>query len=252
MTPIRIIALTLCPAALLACGGSDAPPGAAADAPAADRSAAAPAAAAPAAETAPPPPRSGYEVLGVGLREAPAGVQVTGRVVDGFRWRDQTGENLLLLTETGEIPSRPSEDCSQGCRDAELYAYQLVRRGDAWEPVWRVTDFVRGCDLDMTVEFVAGSLGVTDLDGDGTAESIFQYTLGCRGGVDPAARKLIMHEGATKYAIRGTTDISRIIGKEYGGGERNVDPSFQRAPAELREHALAEWDRLVTHDMGQP
>ena len=246
---IRVLAIAFPSAALLACGGSDASPEARADAPAAD----APAAATPAARAiVPPPPKSGYEVLGVGLDAAPPGVEVTGRVVDGFRWRDQTGENLLLLTETGEIPSRPSPDCAGGCQDAELYAYQLVRRGDAWEQVWRVTDFVHNCDLDLTAGFVQGSLGVTDLDGDGTAESTFQYTLACRGGVDPAVRKLIMHEGASKYAIRGTTDISRIIGKEYGGGERNLDPAFDRAPAALRAHALEEWDRLVTQDMGQP
>lgn len=250
--PLRALALTLPAAVVMACGGSGDAPQAAIDKSA--DSAAAPTTAAPTVEAAvPPPPASGYEVLGAGLDAAPAGVQVTGKVVDGFRWRDQSGENLVLLTETGEFRAGPSGYCLDACRDGEVYAYHFVKHGAAWEQLWRVTDFIRGCDLDLKADFVKGSLGVTDLDADGIAESTFQYTLACRGGVDPGVRKLIMHEGATKYAIRGSTDISDIVGKEYGGGERNVDPAFDRAPAALRAHALAQWQEFITKgDMGDP
>ena len=254
MTPrfLRAFALALPAAGLLACGGSDARPQAAAE----SASEAVDAAAAPPAQAlaaVPPAPSRGYEVLEAGMRSAPAGVEVTGKVVDGFRWRDRSGENLVLLAETGEIPSRAPVDCEEGCRDGEVYAYHLVKSGAAWRQLWRVTDFIRDCDLDLKADFVAGSLQVTDLDEDGIAESTFQYTLGCRGGVDPGIRKLIMHEGASKYAIRGTTDISRMVGKEYGGGERNVDPAFDQAPAALRAHALAQWQEYIRKgDMGDP
>ncbi|HEX8320971.1 M949_RS01915 family surface polysaccharide biosynthesis protein [Longimicrobium sp.] len=186
------------------------------------------------------------EVLSFDPEALPPNADVTGDVVDGARWRDANGENVVVLAETGEFPAAGECDVDHPCRDAEIRAYHFARNGAAWKRLWLVTDFERTCGWDLTARFVKGSLSVTDLDHDGVGESTFLYTLTCTSDVSPSTLKLIMHEGQAKYAIRGTTDLSAVLGKsEYSGGDRNVDPAFGRAHARQRSYALAQWERFV-------
>ncbi|HET6229686.1 MAG TPA: hypothetical protein VFE05_06350 [Longimicrobiaceae bacterium] len=100
------------------------------------------------------------------------------------------------------------------------------------------------CDFDLTAGFEPGSLAVTDLDRDGVAETSFLYVLACRSDVSPAVLKLIMHEGAAKYAIRGTT---RPKGAG-AGGEMRPDAAFRTAPAAFLAFARHQWARFVPED----
>ncbi|HEY7767311.1 M949_RS01915 family surface polysaccharide biosynthesis protein [Longimicrobium sp.] len=186
------------------------------------------------------------EVLSFDPETLPPNADVTGNVVDGARWRDAKGENVVVLAETGEFPSASACDSDPQCRDAEIRAYHFARNGSAWKRLWLVTDFQRQCDFDLIAEFVKGSLSVTDLDHDGVGESTFLYALTCTSDVSPSTLKLIMHEGQAKYAIRGTTDLSAMLGtSEDAGGDRNVDPAFERAHPRQRSYALAQWERFV-------
>jgi hypothetical protein len=190
------------------------------------------------------------EVLSFSVEALPPDADVIGDVVDGARWRDANGENVLVLAETGEFPAAGECEVDHPCRDAEIRAYHFARNGAAWKRLWLVTDFERTCGWDLTAGFVKGSLSVTDLDHDGVGESTFLYTLTCTSDVSPSTLKLIMHEGQAKYAIRGTTDLSVVLGgkSEYSGGDRNVDPAFDRAHARQRSYALAQWERFVKPD----
>jgi hypothetical protein len=187
------------------------------------------------------------EVLSFDPEALPPNADVIGDVVDGARWRDANGENVVVLAETGEFPAAGVCSSSDPCRDAEIRAYHFARNGAAWKRLWLVTDFERTCGWDLIAAFVKGSLSVTDLDHDGVGESTFLYALTCTSDVSPSTLKLIMHEGQAKYAIRGTTDVSSILGgkSEYSGGDRNVDPAFGRAHARQRSYALAQWERFV-------
>lgn len=177
------------------------------------------------------------------------GLEHRGTMVEGRRWRDSLGEHVMILTQTGAFPSAtPTAPGEDPLRDAEIYAYDYLRRGDGWELLWRTTDFQRDCVFDLFAGFVPSSVSVTDVDADGLAEATFLYTLACRSDVSPATRKLIMHEGATKYAIRGTTDVSRMVGAEYGRGTREIDPSFESAAPAVRAYAVREWERFVAVD----
>jgi hypothetical protein len=171
---------------------------------------------------------------------------VAGRVADGARWQDERGENLILLVETGAIPAG-TPSC-ENCRDAGVYAFHLVATEGGWRELWRVSDRLTDCDLDLYAAFVAGSLKVTDLDEDGVPETTFQYTLACRTGVRPAVRKLVMREGDAAYEIRGTTDLRRLRAPAEAGGMMRVHPSFETAEPALRSFALREWHRLIAID----
>lgn len=156
------------------------------------------------------------------------------------------GENLLILTETDAFDHEPCEWDYCG-NDKELYAYHYIQRDSGLALLWRTTDFIRECDVDMTVQMGAHTLAITDLDADGVAESTFLYILACRGDVSAATMKLIMHEGPEKYAIRGTTDEDpRMPGADPS--EMNVDPSFNRAPPAFRTFAVAHWKKFTSEE----
>ena len=170
-----------------------------------------------------------------------------GRVVAGRRWRDATGTHTLLLTQTGKLPSHvPEADllldpADQPPHDAEVYAYHYTDAADSARLVWRTADFERGCQFDLYAGYLVDALTITDLDRDGVAETTVVYTLSCRSDVSPATRKLLMHEGAAKYAIRGTTRIPA----EKVGGEMTLDPAFAGAPRAFRDYAVRQWRRYV-------
>jgi hypothetical protein len=110
--------------------------------------------------------------------------------------------------------------------------------------VWKARDFVNQCEFDLTLEVVEGSIRLTDLDGDGEPEVSFMYRLACRSDVSPLDAKLLMYEGATKYALRGQTK-ERVGENEFAGGEFTVDPAFEQAPRQFVEFARAQWKSLI-------
>lgn len=188
-------------------------------------------------------PAQRIEPVAVEASALPAAAEHRGHVVAARRWTDRLGENLLILTETDAFDHKPCEWDYCG-NDKELYAYHYVQRDSGLALLWRTTDFIRECDVDMTVQMGAHTLAITDLDADGVAESTFLYILACRGDVSAAAMKLMMHEGAEKYAIRGTTDEDpRIPGADRS--EMNVDAAFNRAPPAFRTFAVAHWKKFT-------
>lgn len=174
-------------------------------------------------------------------RQVPAGVAFAGRVEAARQWTDRTGENLLLLTRTPEVPT--PDGSNDDARDRELHAYHYVRQGAGWRLLWQTRDFVRDCPWDVVLSFVPGSLQVSDADRDGVAETAFVYRLACRSDVSPGDVKLIMHQGATKYAIRGTGDM-RYLGSGYPAPQMRIDPALAANPA-LRAAAVRLWNRCV-------
>ncbi|HEU0015081.1 MAG TPA: hypothetical protein VFQ45_15435 [Longimicrobium sp.] len=180
----------------------------------------------------------------VSARDVPREAAYEGKLELARRWTDRLGENLLLLTRTNEFPSRGCEEYQDPCSDREIYGYHYVRRGGAYTLLWQTTDFERDCDFDLVLQYRPEGVAITDLDADGIAESTYVYMHTCTSDVSPNGMKLIMHEGAEKYAIRGSADISDGIGEEYGRGSMAVDPAFNRAPAAFREFAVRHWRRF--------
>jgi hypothetical protein len=186
-------------------------------------------------------------VQNVAGRSIPRSMPHEGRLVAAKRWTDRLGENTLILTQTGKRRASRCEYGEEVCSDAEVYAYHYVRSGASTSLVWRTTDFERGCSFDLYAGYLPESIAVTDLDADGVAESSFMYLLACRSDVSPATLKLIMHEGAQKYAARGS---SRPRGARMGG-EMQLDQAFARAPRAFGEFVRVQWRRFRGHDTFQ-
>ncbi len=175
----------------------------------------------------------------------PSSLKYKGEIVEGVEWKDKKGDNILILTATGEFGHNGKTD--EIYRDSELYAYHFTKTDKEWKVVWQLTDFIRECDLDITLDFKKNTLSITDLNKNNIAESWLMYELSCKGDVSPDDLKLIMHEGEKKYAIRGS---ETMYFKEYEStektivkGEKNIDSNFKNEPAVFLEFANTLWDK---------
>jgi hypothetical protein len=186
---------------------------------------------------------SGVEVLHFDKSLLSPKHQLRGEIVGGARWLDLQGENVLVLTQTGSLPSH-GRYVMEDSADAELYAYHYIIRGNDAKLLWTLKDFQRDCPFDLYAGFILKSLSVTDLDSDGVAESTFLYKLSCRSDVSPAGLKLIMHEGKDKYAIRGSTKLP----EGYGGGDMKLDAAFKSAGKPFKRFAIELWNKFVAED----
>jgi hypothetical protein len=167
----------------------------------------------------------------------PKGSRYLGSLVQAFRWKDNSGDNVVVLsTEKG--PSKNAPD--GGYSDGALYAYHYLIAGDSLKQTWRVSDFVKECPVDMFLNFVEKSFAVTDLNKDGTAEVWIMYKVSCQGDVSPVPMKIIMYQDNKKFAVRGTTRV-KLSPDKYMGGGFVFDDSFKKAPVEFRQYAARLW-----------
>lgn len=133
------------------------------------------------------------------LAQLPTALRPSGKLLEAWRWTDTNGENVLIASRTVVT----DEDQVGDGRAAHLLVRQYVRHGSSYQQLWQLQDAVTDCPLDLTLGLLPGSTQVSDLNGNGLTETTLVYAQACRGGVDAAGLKLIMHEGSTKYALRG-------------------------------------------------
>ena len=199
---------------------------------------------------------SQLQILTFDPKALPPEIRYKGEVVAGARWLDKSGENLLLLCETGSFkspvpPNSKDNPFKEWGRAAELHSYHYVKDKEKHKLLWKLYDSVKICALDLEAAFLPNSLTITDLDGNGIAESTFLYKLGCRSDVSPVQLKLIMHEGEVKYAIRGKTMVPTTDPGKKLGGQKTIDPAFHRAPKAFLDYALQQWNAFVEEKFGE-
>ena len=172
----------------------------------------------------------------------PKNISYQGKPVQIIRYEDKTGTYLALITQTGVQPQKGEDDNHQ----AHLYGYLYQLNGAATPTqIWTLHDQVTDCLLDIVAGFVPGSMVVTDLDKNGKAEVWVVYRLACRGDVSPGELKIIMHEGMTKYAMRG---IGRIkIGNtiQHDGGVITSN-DFKKGAVTFSQYAGNLWNKYLT------
>jgi hypothetical protein len=179
-----------------------------------------------------------------GVDQVPRDLPIQGKPVTAVRWTDRLGANLLVLALTARVG--PASGGTKRLHGYHFTRAQGTAEPAAWKPLWRITDGVVDCEFDLTLEVLTASVSITDLDEDGTAETAFAYVASCRSDVAPDALKVLMHEGPTKYALRGTTRIQTGADEKgkraFAGGTRQPDPAFTGAPREFLAHAQRVFD----------
>jgi hypothetical protein len=200
--------------------------------------------------------QSQIQMLAFDQSALPKEIHYKGEVVAGARWLDKNGENLLLLCETGPFKSQIAPNSKENPYEewgkaAELHAYHYLKSKGQHLLLWKLYDSINICALDLEAAFLPNSLTITDLDGNGIAESTFLYRLGCRSDVSPVQLKLIMHEGKAKYALRGKTMVPTTDPEKKIGGQKAIDPAFHRAPKAFLDHALQQWKTFEEEKFGE-
>lgn len=163
-----------------------------------------------------------------------------GKIIAGRRWKDKTGENIVILTQ----PDVQWKDVYEATRNARLYAYHFIKTDSTLKEIWNMNETVYDCPFEIRCEFFDNSLTVTDLDGDGTAEVAFVYAYGCTGSTDPYEKKLVLTEGKDQYVIKGSTLVYKE--KKKYGGDKEVPKKFEQAPDAFLEFANKQWDKFGT------
>ena len=168
--------------------------------------------------------------------------KVEGKVVASARFNDSRGGNFILISETEQ------QSGNDGSASKNLYGYHFIS-GKESLMLWKINDYIRQCEVDVTLEYIENSLAITDLDNNGTGESTFLYKLSCKGDVSPDDMKLIMHEGEKKYAIRGTMDLD-VTGYGLEKGFMKADDSFNSAPSVFKDYAIQRWNKFKLERIG--
>lgn len=170
--------------------------------------------------------------------DIPLYLDFRGIVVESIKWKDSLGDNILILTQTGEFASKEynssKTDYSLQSK-AELFAYLFVKSDskEKYKLKWKVYDFQECFIVDLYAGFIKKALTITDLDNDNIAEVTLPYTLYCRGDISPSQMKIIMYENTQKYALRGKTEINFLdrSGKRIQyGGEFSIDENLINQP----------------------
>lgn len=168
----------------------------------------------------------------------PVGIKPQGTRVIGT-WRYQ-GPGPV----SGHLVLSSTSRTTKAGESRKLFAqiYVTGKPGAKPKQVRLVQDGVTGCQLDMTASFVQGSVAFEDVDGDGTAEIAFAYDLGCDATERPTPRKLIILEGAAKFALRGNGRGKTLDGAPAGGDYKADAFKGQDAIATWAE---AHWNQLL-------
>jgi hypothetical protein len=212
--------------------------------------------------------QSGISPVKIGTDQVPKTIKFRGKLVEAWKWKDNLGENLLLLSAI-DIVWNTNEDEQM----IQLFAYQYCKKDTGYQMLWKLNDIVQQCPIDIVAEFIKEATSITDLDKDGIAETTVLYKLACRGDVSPADMKLIMHEDSIKYALRGSmwspyvtedpekavlpvtekdVNLETLPGykgteveyfKEYG--RYKSEKEFSKAPATFLNFARRQWLRYV-------
>lgn len=181
------------------------------------------------------------------MKETEKSITYEGNVVASVTWKDKFGVNILLVTESKE-KEKGKNPSGERLLGKELYGYQFAKKDGEYELLWKIQDFIRECDFDLTLKYMKNSLTITDINKNGIAESTFLYRMSCKSDVSPDDMKLMMHEGKDKYAIRGSM-ILKIPGEDSYGGDMRIDAAFKNAPEGFLEYAKKQWNKFNTETL---
>lgn len=167
-----------------------------------------------------------------------------GTLKQAIQWKEKEGVHVIITSETGAHENKSFEHPNEGM-DAQLYAYHYVVEDNQVVLLWKVTDYIKDCPVDIEARFIENTLQITDLNKDGIKEVWLMYVTVCHGDVSPLDMKIIMYEGAQKYAMRGQNRI-KYSPKDFTGGEYKFDKAFTEGNALFRTFAKKLWQQHIS------
>ena len=163
-----------------------------------------------------------------------------GKIVKEIKYSDKTGDNVIVLTQTNKS-TKKCEDFGE-CSSQDLYAYRYLIEQGSPKKIWQIHDFVHDCGLDMSVDFYANLVQLTDLNKNQIKEVWIPYTVACAGDIS-AYSKIIMYENMQKHASRGDPAICYGENNERIDGEYKMDKALQQNSS-LRKFTRSLWKKI--------
>jgi hypothetical protein len=170
------------------------------------------------------------------IRDYPAntsGLQIEGAIKAGRIWMEGGDTNVVVVTEA--LNGKP---CDRGYSH-RLFGYRFTRHAARWKNLWTIRDQASGC---QEIQYFDSTLEVTDVDGNGTAETLFFYSL-FSDGTDPQNLKMMFHFNGVKMPIRGRIPVTEQDAAFY---EMKQDPKLETAPPLVRQFALTTWKAFLS------
>ncbi len=171
----------------------------------------------------------------------PKEISFEGNIKEITKLKDSDGEHIIVLTETGELPSKNMVD-GEYAKDFKIFAYDYLfdKNENQYKLNWKIQDFISDCGFDLIMGFVDKTFKITDLDKNGIAEIWTMYSMTCTSDISPSNMKIIMYEGKQKFALRGNSIVN--TGSEKIGGDHKLDENLSKAPKVFKEFALQMWN----------
>lgn len=162
--------------------------------------------------------------------------------IKSVHFRDVDGEGLLVLSRVDGQATDPETEQEV---DRVVLRTTLYERheGAGFTPRWQNEQETTCAGLDLDVDFYGDVSGVSDLDGNGRAETTVASHAFCGGGIDPHDITLDMREGEARYTLTGESLIVPAA-EEPIGGERHDSASFKAAPEVFRTHLDEVWQTI--------
>lgn len=176
----------------------------------------------------------------IGEEMLPKEIIFEGNIKHLTKVSDINGEHIIVLTETGETPSKTRiyTDDETDCKIFS-YDYLLNKIENKYQLFWKIQDFESNCEFDLMMGYLKNTFQITDLNKNNIAEVWIMYQKGCSSDVSPNEMKIIMHEGNKKFALRGLGLID--LGNFKEGGSYKLDDNFNTAPNEIKNFAIKLW-----------
>lgn len=176
----------------------------------------------------------------ISSKNLPKEINFEGKLKEITKLKDSNGDHIIVLTKTGEIPSKQIIE-QEDETDFKIFVYDYLfdKNDNKYKLNWKIQDFISNCEFDLMMGFVKNTFKITDLNKNEIAEIWTMYSMTCTSDVSPSEMKIIMYEGKQKFALRGSSIVN--TGTEKIGGDYKLDKSLSKAPKEIKEFALKMW-----------
>jgi hypothetical protein len=158
---------------------------------------------------------------------------IEGTETAGLVWIEGMDSNIVVISE--KLNGKP---CDRGYSH-RLYGYRFIKKEGEWKQLWVIRDQASGC---QEIQYFDSTLQVADVDENGTAETLFFYSL-FSDGTDPQILKMMFHYNGEKMPIRGRIPVTDEDTSAY---EMKPDPKLKTAPESALHFAIGTWKNFLS------
>ena len=176
----------------------------------------------------------------ISQNELPNSISFKGNLVAAFSWNDDLGKSIVVFSSVPEYSS-PKREMNEDEISAELHVARYLNENNNARRTWKWEGGVLNCPFDIVSKFITGSITITDLDKDGTAELCFQAMESCRSDVSPSGKKLLLVENDQIYTLKGLMWLAQTPDHKMEIDENNVNLENQpKRKEEWEEYSFRE------------